>query len=503
MRGAFDLDSYQKRGFGLGPVITYDAGQFGKGSLAGYYIHDLQPGSDPFGQDIRTDRQRINFSHRATLRTNLTATVVVHEQSDPWVVHDFFETEYRQNPQPKSFLEVNQLWSNFSLNLVAQPQINDFFQTVERLPDIKFSGMRQQLGASPFYYESDSSFAYLRFRAGDKFGTNYSGLRADTYHQLLMPETYFGWLTITPRVGGRFTHYGETESRDLELKEENRGVFNTGAEASFKASRLWTGVQSKFWDADGIRHIIEPSLNYVFVPSPTVAPSKLPQYDTEIPSLHLLPIDFPDYNAIDAIDSRNVLRLGLFNKVQTKRKGQVDNILNWRLFTDWRLDKNTDQTTFSDIFSELDFKPRRWITLSSETRIGPEDGVLRYASHGLTLEPNDVWSVSLTHLYVREDPALGFVTGSSFLRSSIYYRFNENWAWRMTHHYDIHSHELQEQYYTLYRDLRNWTSAITFRVRDVGNGLMDYTVAVTFSLKAFPRYGLGHDRVEHSLLLGG
>jgi hypothetical protein len=289
----------------------------------------------------------------------------------------------------------------------------------------------------------------------------------------------------------------------LDLDEKNRGVFNTGAEVSFKASQLWSNARSDFWDADGIRHIIQPSINYVFVPDPSVAPRQLPQFDTEIPSLHLLPIDFPEYNAIDAIDSQNVMRLGLFNKIQTKRKGVVDNIVNWSLFTDLRLDPRSDQTRFSDLFSQLDFRPRSWLTLSSETRTDFEHGVLRYANHYVSFEPNDVWSLAIGHLYVRDDPAFGPNSGSSLLRTSVYYRLNENWGWRMSHNFDFRTGTMQEQYYTVYRDLRNWTSALTFRVRDLGNGTYDYTAAVTFSLKAFPRYGLGHDRVEHSLLLGG
>jgi hypothetical protein len=132
-----------------------------------------------------------------------------------------------------------------------------------------------------------------------------------------------------------------------------------------------------------------------------------------------------------------------------------------------------------------------------------EHGLLRYSNNGLTLMPNDVWSVSLGHIYVRDDPAFGPNSGTSTLRSSLYYRLNENWGARLTHFYDIHSWNMQEQYYTIYRDLRNWTSAFTFRIRDLGNGTTEYTGAVTFSLKVFPRYGLGHDRVEHSLLLGG
>jgi hypothetical protein len=195
--------------------------------------------------------------------------------------------------------------------------------------------------------------------------------------------------------------------------------------------------------------------------------------------------------------------LGLLNKVQTKRKGTVDNIVNWQLFTDWRLDKKHGQTTFSDVFSSLDFRPKRWITLSSETRTDVEHGHLNYANNGLTLEPNDVWSFALGYVYVRDNALFGPNSGTSFIRSSIYYRLNENWGFRTTHYYDAEHSNMQEQYYTIYRDLRNWTSALTFRVRDTGSTGIDYTIAVTFSLKAFPRYGLGHDRVEHSLLLGG
>lgn len=504
LEGAINLDAFQKRGVGFGPDVNYDAGRWGQGSLSGYYIHDLQPDSDPAGVPIEADRHRISFSHRGMLRTNLNATLVVREQSDAYVVRDFFEGEYRENPQPKSFFELNQQWPNWSLDLLTQPQLNDFFQTVERLPDLKLNGFRQQLGASPFYYDSESSLGYFRFQPADGSGTNYAALRADTFHQILLPQTFFGWLNLTPRVGGRFTHYGETDQeRGRDLSEQNRGVFNTGAEVSFKASRVWNGARSKFWDADGLRHIIEPSVNYSFVPVPSARPRELPQFDTEIPSLRLLPIDFPDYNAIDAIDSQNVLRLGLANKVQTKRKGEIENILNWRLFTDWRLDRREGQTTFADFYSDFDLRPRSWLTLSSETRTDVEDGLLRYANHSLTLTPNDVWSASLGHLYVRDDPDFGPDSGTSFIRSSIYYRLNENWAWRMTHHYEAHDWTMEEQYYTIYRDLRNWTSALTFRVRDRGSGVTEYTIAITFSLKAFPRYGLGHDRLEHSLLLGG
>ncbi len=506
LNGAVHLDYREKRGVGAGPDLGFDLGRWGHGSGSLYYLHDQEPGKDLFGEEIDSDRHRIQLFYQATLRTNLTVTAVVREQSDANVIHDFFETDYRNNPQPSSFLEVNQSWRNFDLNALTMPRVNDFFQRVERLPDVRLSGFRQQLGVSPFYYESESSIGHFRFDpASDAGGTNYSAYRADTFHQLLLPQTFFGWLTLTPRIGGRFTRYGEIENFKDD-SNENRAVFNTGAEASTKLSRVWNNLQSGFWDVNGLRHILEPSVNYVFVPNPTTPPRDLPQFDYDLPSFRLPPITFPEYNNIDSIDSENVLRLALRNKLQTKRNNQIDNLVNWALYTDWRLDPRRDQHTFADVFSDLDYKPRSWMTLSSEIRFDVESGVFRLANHSLTLTPNDVWSVSLGHLYFHPDASFASPFGTTgennLIFTRFYYRLNENWGVRVSHHFEARDGTMEEQYYTLYRDLRSWTAAVTFRVRDNRDGPADYAVAVTFSLKAFPRFGLGQDRDKPTLLLG-
>ena len=83
-------------------------------------------------------------------------------QSDTNIVREFFEGEYRQNPQPSTYVEVNKYWQNFSLDTYVQPRVNNFLETVERLPDVRLTGYRQQLGASPVYYESESSVGYYR-----------------------------------------------------------------------------------------------------------------------------------------------------------------------------------------------------------------------------------------------------------------------------------------------------------------------------------------------------
>lgn len=509
--GALHADYRVERGVGLGPDLNYRLGRWGHGSIKYYYLHDQDPNASVKDVDIPADRQRVWFSYQAMPATNLQLLSVVRYQSDLALTRDFFESEYRQNPQPNTFVEATKFWDNFSLDLYAQPRVNDFLETVERLPEIRLTGYRQQLGVTPFYYESESSAGYYRRRFaedtgiyGPPPGLNYEATRADTYHQILLPQTFFGWLNITPRVGGRFTYYGEASGPGGTTQEAYRGVFNTGAEATFKVSRVWPGIENKLFDLDGVRHIAEPSVNYVYVPRPSPRPPELPQFDQELPTLRLLPIEFPDYNSMDSIDSQNTLRLGLRNRLQSKRRGQVVDVVSWDLYTDWRLRPRPDQDTFPDIFSDLLLRPRHWLTLESLTRYDVSSGQFRLALNSFRLQPNETWSWGLTHFYLRDDFSqdpenLGL--GNNNLMSTFFVRLNENWGARASHYYNIREGRLQEQLYTLYRDLRSWTAAVTCGLRD-NLGDKEFVAAFTFSLKAFPRYPVGADSVAPYTLLG-
>jgi LPS-assembly protein len=279
-------------------------------------------------------------------------------------------------------------------------------------------------------------------------------------------------------------------------------VFNTGAEVSFKASRTWAGVTNGLLQLDGLRHIVEPSINYVYVPTPNKRPRELPQFDSELPSLRLLPIEFPSYNAIDSVDSQNVLRFGVNNKLQTKRGGRVENFVDWDVFTDWRLRPLDNQNTFSDICSDFTIRPRSWLSLSSETRYDINDHRWRLAFHTLTLQPSDVWSWSIGHYYLRKE-ADYWGEGNDLVSNALFYRLNENWAVRLTQMLDVREGKIQEQHYTLYRDFRSWTGALTFRVREDQGGATDYTVAFSFSLKVSPRFHVGEDALRPYGLIGG
>jgi hypothetical protein len=117
-----------------------------------------------------------------------------------------------------------------------------------------------------------------------------------------------------------------------------------------------------------------------------------------------------------------------------------------------------------------------------------------------------VWSWTFGHYFLRDDfssspVALG--PGNNVVSSTMFYRLNENYGLRMGHYFNARTGTLQEQTYSLYRDLRSWTAAISFRVRKNVGQAEDYTVAFTFSLKAFPHYGQGADATGVYSLLGG
>src|SRR5262249_16056812 len=97
--------------------------------------------------------------------------------------------------------------------------------------------------------------------------------------------------------------------------------------------------------------------------------------------------------------------------------------------------------------------------------------------------------------------ALG--VGNNLIISSIYYRMNENWGFHAGHHFEARTGIMEEQDYSIYRDLRSWTAALTFRLRNNDGNPDEFAIRFTFSLKAMPHYGRETDRIRTSTLLGG
>jgi len=525
--GKLHVDERTRRGVGAEPDVNLHLDRWGEAALRYYYQRDARPNYSTNGLpnlgNLPENRERFRLQYQATPWTNVNFKSVVDYQSDPLMEHDFFESDYRNNPQPDTFVEVNPYWENWSLDAETTPRVNSFFDQVDRLPDVQLTGLRQQLGGTPLYYDSQSSAGYYRryFAATNGLNTpdfaagreDYAAGRADTYHQILLPWTFFDWLNVAPRAGGRLTYYTSESGPGATNTVSTRTVFNTGMNTSFKASQLWPAATNAWLQVDGLRHVIEPSADYVYVPDPGAAPDRLPQFDYDQPSLLLLPVDYPDYNNIDSIDSQNVIRFGLRNTLQTKRAGQVDNLVDWNLMMDWRLAPNRStnasnfgapgpQQTFDDLYSHLAFRPRTWLTVESQLREDINDSRLHMAFHQVTFAPGEKWSWGVGDWYLKGGFPTAATPDENLITSTFFYRFNDDYGLRATHYFEPQSGHLQEQMYTLYRDLRSWTCGLTFRAADRANGPEDYTVAFSFSLKLDPKGHVGDDAVRPYHLVG-
>jgi len=529
--GSVHFDERERRGLAGGPDLLFHGGDWGEAVFRYYFARDQDPGADGIAAPhLKEDRQRISFYYQDPLGSNTVAKVAANYQSDPLVIRDFYWNEYQANVEPASFAEVTQLKPNWVLDGMAQPQLVNFFETVERLPDVKLTGLRQEVGATPVYYESETSAGYFKRAFSDTnspspftnslqapnglayfFNTgsttnpaSYSASRLDTFHQFTLPQTFFGWLDVTPRVGGRATYYSDVDGPQVHTNQQVRAVFDTGVDMSFKASQVFSGAESPLLDVHELRHIIEPDIDYAYVPAPTRSPSQLPQFDTQLPALRQLPLEFPGYNSIDSIDRQNVVRLMLRNKLQTHRQDGIEDLVNWAVYTDWNLAPGVNHH-FTDLYSDLDLRPRSWLTFSSSTRYDLPDSRWREAIERIFIQPTTAWSLSLGYYYLmNNDPEFQSypgenVPGHNLFNFSLYYRMNENWGARITEQFEGQSGTMQQQIYSVYRDLRSWTSALMVRMTQGPGQPDDLTVAITFSLKARPRFPLNSDSSQPNL----
>lgn len=508
------LDYRTRRGIALGfdSEMRYGAHNESYANLRSYYIQDQNPlinqTSLPRG-NVPTGRYRLSLEDRTEFMDDLIGIVNVTKLSDPFLLEDFYQGEFRIDPQPDNVVALTKLGENYTLTGIARFELNSFFDQTERLPEVVLDIKRHSLFDSPIFYEGETGLGEFRrtFARGSE-GQDYGTFRFDTFHQLLYPQTYFGWLSIVPRVGIRGTYYGQTRDigrHDL-LDIDNplvpdflkvdpekpidfggdkfRTIFNAGVEASFKISRAWEGVQDRALGLDGLRHVIQPFTNFSYVSDNSTDPASIFQFDRYQPSTQLRPIDFPQFTSVDSIDRWTIMRLGVRNRLQTRRDDLTVSWLDLETYIDINIDNPFDKTPYSNFFNKLRFTPVPWASLVINSQVPAFDRGFTEVNTNVTVQPTANLQLSAGHRYLNDNP---FFANSSLFVVGGYYRIDDNWGLSVQEQYEASTGTLEQQRYSVYRDLTSWVASLGAIVRDNG-GVREYGVLLTFTLKSFPKF---------------
>ena len=518
IKGRLRLDYFGRRGpaVGFDPTIDYGKDDNSQARLKTFYINDQNPDINQTAvprQNVPTGRYRLSLEDRTNFSDDIYGIVNITKLSDQYVMQDFYPGEFRVNPVPDNVVSIAKTDPFYTLTGITRFQSNDFFTTTERLPEVVLDIKRHALFGGPIFYEGETGFANLQLQFPEGAGfENYGTTRLDTFHQLTYPNTYFGWLSIVPRVGFRGTYYGQTfdlgtttftpPSNPLvpdfilppptlanPIKFDGdtfRTVFNTGAEASFKVSRTWENVQSRAFGLDGLMHVFQPFTDFAYVSENGPNPESILQFDRFEPSTQLRAIDFPEFTPIDSIASWTVWRLGIRNRLETRRDDQTFTWFELDSFFDVNFDNPYDRTDYSNFFNNVRFTPLPWMSFSVNSQVPAFAKGFTEVNTTASVQPIANLQLSVGHRYLNNNP---FFQNSSLFVVGGYYRLNDNWGVGAQEQYEATTGILEEQRYSIYRDLTSWVASFGGVIRD-NSGVKEYGVLFTVTLKAFPKLGL-------------
>ena len=512
------LDYFGRRGpaIGFDPVIDYGKDQSSQARLKTFYIDDQNPDINQTNvprKDVPTNRYRLSLEDRTNFTDSIYATANITKLSDAYVMQDYYPGEFRIDPVPDNVVALTKTNPVFTLTGIERFQANDFFTTTERQPEVVLDIKRHGLFGGPIFYEGETGFANLRLQFPEDSGIkNYGTDRFDTFHQLTFPNTYFGWLSFVPRVGYRGTYYGKTwdlgstvfvpptnplvpdfilppptTANPIKFDGDTfRSVFDTGAEASFKISQKWENVQSRAFGLDGLMHVIQPFTDFSYVKEDGPNPLSILQFDRFEPSTQLRAIEFPQFTPIDSIASWTVWRVGVRNRLETRRDDQTITWLELDSFVDVNFTNPYDRTDYSNLFNNLRFNPLPWMSLSINSQLPAFSKGFTEVDTVASVQPLANLQVNVAHRYLNGNP---FFQDSSLFVFGGYCRLNDNWSVGVQEQYEAETGLLEEQRYSVYRDLSSWVASFGGIIRD-NNGVKEYGLLFTVTLKAFPKLGV-------------
>ena len=478
LSGRIYLDYRSKLGLASGFGSNYTTEKFGKGDFK-FYRTNESPDDIPQGEKQEFERHLIRWRHKWDIDPYTNFVSEYYQISDEKrkafgnthnFLKDYFYREYEKGAEPLSYALLHRSFTYSSLDVLMQKRTNHWFSQLEKTPEIKYTMPSLQMGDSPFYFESSSSFANFNQKV-EAQNTDLTVTRLDTSNKVSLPSRV-AFVRLTPFLMSRQTFY----DRDVDGGGISpRTVFYAGSDASTKFYRIFD-VKSNFLglDVNGLRHIITPTIAYSYNHEPTVSRSHLKQID-----------------GVDAITRSNSATLELSNKLQTKRKQKTVDMLDFRVNSSYTFKPKGSGSKLSDIILDLKFMPYGWLTLDADATYNHREDYFSAANYDLNFSLGKNRTLGFGQRYTRK--------GTNEITMGFSWWLNPKWKFSVYERYNAKEaanlkQGLREQEYKITRNLHCWDVELLYNVkRDEGE-----SIYLVFRIKAFPEMEFGFDQSYHS-----
>jgi hypothetical protein len=454
-----NVDAYTKRGPGIGVNLDYERENY-YGLFRSYYIHDS--GEDdlgPFrdGEPPSENRGRLTWRHRQYLPKDWELTLEASYVSDAGFMEEWYQSEWFEGKEQETLIYAKKQRNHWAFTALAQWRALDFLTQTEHLPDFGFHLIGQDVAdfatlfseshAGIVRYRPDNRRLFDRHRYNDNTAKTDLTPRLDERGEVDVPIP-LGPIKFVPFAMVRGSYWDQSPT-DVGGSVW-RGFANYGLRAASYLSRVYPEIRSRFFDINGIKHIIKPDVVGWMS-------------HTNVDSRDLTPFT----EGIETIDEFDGVTVGLRQRWQTKRgaPGQwrtVDLLtldLEFGAFNDGR---DTD-TTHGEAFMS---RPEN--SISSDYI----NGLLKYRISDSTaflwdftwdLDESEMGTTNLS-IAVERSPRMSYFFGWRYIRETdnsligfgTNYRLNEKHTLAVRAFYDIEEGKAADWAVTVVRRLPRW-----------------------------------------------
>ncbi|MGD9253023.1 MAG: LPS assembly protein LptD [Holophagae bacterium] len=265
-------DYYSENLFGLGTLWRWAPIEGARGEINLYAVYD-EP-NEEFQWRLFGFHNQDDF-----LGFRLLAQVENLSDIDFWQDFDrTFDANTRRDLY--SFVYLTRYLGPYALNIRADNR-QTFLTTndvvLSQIPEVEVRSGSTPLGRSQVYLNLIGSLNYLDVDRGGELRGQYG--RADLFPTLSYTLPGPAWLSVTPRVGGRFTYYTEQLSEDRQsfVDEALGRVYATGGVdiVGPSVSRIFNSGIGGYVK---MKHLIEPRFEYRYLTTTTDV-SRIPIFD--------------------------------------------------------------------------------------------------------------------------------------------------------------------------------------------------------------------------------